>query len=63
MINKLSDEHAILKQDLLFTGLESIKHNINRKQKNLKLFEFDKTYRKESKTYIEKVELSYRISL
>ena len=54
MINKLSDEHAILKQDLLFTGLESIKHNINRKQKNLKLFEFDKTYRKESKTYIEK---------
>ena len=54
MINKLSDEHAILKQDLLFTGLESIKHNINRKQKNLKLFEFDKTYRKESKTFIEK---------
>ena len=43
-----------MKQDLLFTGLESIKHNINRKQKNLKLFEFDKTYRKESKTYIEK---------
>ena len=54
MINKLSDEHAILKQNLLFTGLESIKHNINRKQKNLKLFEFDKIYKKENKTYIEK---------
>ena len=54
MINKLSDEHAILKQDLLFTGLESIRHNINRKQKNLKLFEFDKIYKKENKTYIEK---------
>ena len=54
MINKLSDEHAILKQNLLFTGLESIKHNINRKQKNLKLFEFDKIYKKENETYIEK---------
>ena len=46
MINKLSDEHAILKQNLLFTGLESIKYNINRKQNNLKFFEFDKTYNK-----------------
>ena len=44
MINKLSDEHAILKQSLLFTGLESIKYNLNRKQNNLKFFEFDKTY-------------------
>ena len=46
MVNKLSDEHAILKQNLLFTGLESIKYNINRKQNNLKFFEFDKTYNK-----------------
>ena len=34
MVNKLSDEHAILKQNLLFTGLESIRYNLNRKQNN-----------------------------
>jgi len=44
MVNKLSDEHAILKQNLLFTGLESIRYNLNRKQNNLKFFEFDKIY-------------------
>ena len=36
MVNKLSDEHAILKQNLLFTGLESIRYNLNRKQNNIK---------------------------
>ena len=35
MVNKLSDEHAILKQNLLFTGLESIRYNLNRKQNKL----------------------------
>jgi phenylalanyl-tRNA synthetase beta chain len=53
MINKLSDEHAILKQKLLFTSLESIRHNINRKQKNLKFFEFDKIYTLANNNYKE----------
>ena len=53
MINKLSDEHAILKQNLLFTGLETIRYNINRKQNNLKFFEFDKVYLKEKNSYKE----------
>lgn len=53
MINKLSDEHAILKQKLLFTSLESIRHNINRKQKNLKFFEFDKVYTLDNNNYKE----------
>jgi phenylalanyl-tRNA synthetase beta chain len=44
MLNKLSEEQGILRQTMLFTGLEVCAHNINRKQKELKLFEFGKTY-------------------
>ena len=36
MVNKLSDEHAILKQNLLFTGLESIRYNLIENKKTLK---------------------------
>ena len=57
MVNKLSDEHAILKQNLLFTGLESIRYNLNRKQNNIKFFEFDKVYKKEDKNYSENQKL------
>jgi phenylalanyl-tRNA synthetase beta chain len=44
ILNKLSEEQGILRQTLLFTGLEVCAHNINRKQKELRLFEFGKTY-------------------
>ena len=47
MINNLSAELDILRPSLLPTGLEVIAHNINRKNANLSLFEFGKTYRKE----------------
>ena len=53
MINKLSEEHGVLKTNLLFTSLEVIRYNLNRKQKNLKLFELDKTYKKEKSSYRE----------
>jgi phenylalanyl-tRNA synthetase beta chain len=38
---------------MLFTGLEVCAHNINRKQKDLKLFEFGKIYWREGKIYHE----------
>jgi phenylalanyl-tRNA synthetase beta chain len=44
MLNKLSEEQGILRQTMLFTGLEVCAYNINRKQKDLKLFEFGKIY-------------------
>ena len=44
ILNKLSEEQGILRQTMLFTGLEVCSHNINRKQKDLKLFEFGKVY-------------------
>lgn len=46
IMNKLSEEQGLLRQTLLFSGLEVCAHNINRKQKDLKLFEFGKIYGK-----------------
>jgi len=45
ILNKLSEELGVMRQSLIFTGLESLRHNINRKQKNLKFFEFGRTYK------------------
>ncbi len=44
MINNLSAELDVLRPSMLETGLESIIYNINRKNTNLQLFEFGKTY-------------------
>jgi phenylalanyl-tRNA synthetase beta chain len=44
MINNLSAELNILRPSMLETGLESISYNINRKNHNLRFFEFGKTY-------------------
>ncbi|GAB1858526.1 phenylalanine--tRNA ligase subunit beta [Flavobacteriaceae bacterium MHTCC 0001] len=44
MLNPLSSDLSVLRQSLLFSVLEAISYNINRKRQNLKLFEFGKTY-------------------
>jgi phenylalanyl-tRNA synthetase beta chain len=44
MINNLSAELNIMRPSLLETGLESIAYNINRKNSDLRFFEFGKTY-------------------
>ncbi|MCX7552158.1 phenylalanine--tRNA ligase subunit beta [Xanthomarina sp. F2636L] len=44
MLNPLSHDLSVLRQSVLFSGLENVSHNINRKRENLKLFEFGKTY-------------------
>ncbi len=44
MLNPLSNDLSVMRQSLLFSGLEAISHNINRKRSNLRLFEFGKTY-------------------
>jgi phenylalanyl-tRNA synthetase beta chain len=44
MINNLSAELNIMRPSLLETGLETIAYNINRKNNNLRFFEFGKTY-------------------
>ncbi len=44
MLNPLSNDLSVMRQSMLFCGLEAISHNVNRKQQDLKLFEFGKTY-------------------
>jgi phenylalanyl-tRNA synthetase beta chain len=44
MLNPLSNDLSVMRQSLLFSGLEAISHNVNRRQQDLKLFEFGKTY-------------------
>ena len=44
ILNPLSNDLSILKTSMLFTGLETVSYNINRKTNRLKLFEFGKTY-------------------
>lgn len=44
MLNSLSAELDIMRTSMLETGLESVAHNLNRKNNDLKFFEFGKTY-------------------
>ncbi|MGB5368853.1 MAG: phenylalanine--tRNA ligase subunit beta [Flavobacteriaceae bacterium] len=44
ILNPLSEELSVLRQSMLFNGLEAVTFNINRRNHNLKLFEFGKTY-------------------
>jgi len=44
MLNPLSQDLGVMRQSLLFSGLEAVAYNINRKRSDLKLFEFGKTY-------------------
>jgi phenylalanyl-tRNA synthetase beta chain len=53
ILNKLSEEQGILRQTMLFTGLEVCAHNINRRQKDLKLYEFGKVYSRNAGKYVE----------
>ena len=46
MLNPLSSDLATMRQSLLFSGLEAISYNINRRNSDLKLFEFGKSYHK-----------------
>lgn len=57
ILNKLSEDLAVLRQSLLFSGLEVITYNINRRQKDLKLFEFGKHYKRTSDGFEEEVHL------
>lgn len=44
ILNRLSEDLGAMRQTLLFSGLETLAYNINRRQKDLQLFEFGKVY-------------------
>ena len=67
LLNPLSDELSVMRQSLLFSGLETLVYNLNRRQKDLKLFEFGKVYHKITAEngpakYVERMRLSVTVS-
>ncbi|MEM0543463.1 phenylalanine--tRNA ligase subunit beta [Flavobacterium sp. j3] len=58
MLNPLSNDLSALRQSLLFSGLEAVSYNINRRNNDLKLFEFGKTYQKLPSGYKEQKHLT-----
>ncbi|EAS19859.1 phenylalanyl-tRNA synthetase beta chain [Flavobacteria bacterium BBFL7] len=44
MLNPLSSDLSVMRQSLIYGALEAVSHNINRRQENLRLFEFGNTY-------------------
>lgn len=58
ILNPLSNDLNVLRQSLLYGGLESVVYNINRKIPDLKLYEFGTVYRFVNET-AEKVEKRY----
>ncbi len=44
IMNPLSQDLSVLRQNLLYSGLEAVVYNINRQQSDLKLFEFGNCY-------------------
>ena len=62
MLNPLSNDLSAMRQSLLFSGLEAVSYNINRRNGDLKLFEFGKTYHKLLSGYNEPKHLTLFVS-
>ncbi|MES2544291.1 MAG: phenylalanine--tRNA ligase subunit beta [Bacteroidota bacterium] len=62
ILNPLSNDLSAMRQSLLFSGLEAVSYNINRRNSDLKLFEFGKTYHKPPSGYEEQKHLSLLVS-
>ncbi|WP_031425343.1 phenylalanine--tRNA ligase subunit beta [Flavimarina sp. Hel_I_48] len=58
MLNPLSNDLSVMRQSMLFSGLEAVSHNLNRRQDNFKFFEFGKTYHNYNGTHEEQKCLS-----
>jgi len=58
----LSNDLSVMRQSLLFSGLEAVGYNLNRKSNSLKLFEFGKSYHKYENGYVEDKHLTLTVS-
>ncbi|WNB18273.1 phenylalanine--tRNA ligase subunit beta [Marivirga arenosa] len=57
ILNKLSEDLGVMRQDLMFTALDVLAYNINRRQTDLKFYEFGKIYKKINAKYKEEMRL------
>ncbi len=62
ILNPLSSDLSVMRQSLLFNGLEAVSYNINRKNADLKLYEFGNIYRKQAGNYTENKHLAIFIT-
>jgi len=62
ILNPLSSDLDVMRQSLLFSGLEAISYNQNRRNPDLKLYEFGKVYSLENENYKENQRLSVFIT-
>lgn len=62
MLNPLSNDLSVMRQSMLFSALEAVSYNINRRNSDLKLFEFGKTYHSIEENYTEKKHLTITMS-
>ena len=62
MMNSLTSELDVMRPSMLETALQSIAHNHNRKNEDLKFFEFGKTYMNRKGHYIESERLCLYLS-
>ena len=62
ILNPLSTDLDVMRQTLLFSGLEAISYNQNRRNLDLKLYEFGKVYNLDVDTYKENQRLSILIT-
>jgi phenylalanyl-tRNA synthetase beta chain len=62
IVNPLSNDLKVLRQSMLFSGLESVSYNINRKNNALKFYEYGKTYHKFNEKYQENKHLTLFLS-
>lgn len=62
LLNSLNAELDMMRQTMLFSGLEVIQWNYNRRQTDLKLFEFGKVFFRSDNTFIETEKLSIFIT-
>ena len=62
ILNPLSSDLDVMRQSLLFSGLEAISYNQNRRNSDLKFYEFGKVYNLDQETYRENQRLSVFIT-
>lgn len=62
LLNPLSIDMDVMRMELTNSALESIAYNLNRKNTDLKFFEFGKTYIKKDENYIEREVLQLTFS-
>jgi len=62
ILNPLSNDLDVMRQSMLYSGLEAIAYNQNRRNSDLKLYEFGKVYSVKDDKYIETQRFSVYLS-